>query len=137
MKREVAIVVGAALVLAGSLAGAGFKAAGSQVTITLAGANSSMLGHLGAVRNSDNAVEYISCRVIQYLPVGSNSATVLCSARNAAGTAVSCVDSGPGGWNPIAAMTANSRLDVDFNASTGACRGIRVSNFSSFPIIQP
>jgi len=82
-------------------------------------------GGIGYARNTSNAVEYIGCAISQ----NSGSQSMSCSARNAAGTAVSC-------YSSDAAFVAAARtLGIDeyisFSAnSSGTCTSLYVEHYS-------
>jgi hypothetical protein len=138
MNRKIVLGTSAALALVGSLAIAGLKAPGTAVRIVVSGAQSSFSGTLATVRNSANSTEYIGCQLTQYYFVGPPFTNhVYCTAKDTSGQTAGCSASGPSNWQPLGGITPNSQIDVRFNADTGECTSINVTNNSTLPIIQP
>jgi hypothetical protein len=137
VNRKLTIGIGAAVLVAASLAFAGAKY--QTVSVYIAPATSGVsyfYGTMGAVRASANPTEYIGCWLAVSNPPGPNSNQVNCGAQDASGRIVACTASGPSDWNPLAGATENSHFDVTFYPDVAQCSTIRVFNDSYHPVIQ-
>lgn len=122
-KIVAAVVFGAGLLL-GSTAWAG-QVYHPEVLIFV---NSSGQGSMYGTRSSADITQYIGCT----LNGGPSGASVGCSARNSAGTSISCYSTNAYHREAVTAMTAYSWLYFTVNATTGECRNVVVRNDSVY-----
>lgn len=92
-------------------------------------------GAMGYVRNSESTLEYIGCRVQRRETKDANgqpvrTQLVTCSARDAAGTSVSCTSTSLDLARALGAATSDSILGFNYDSS-GACTAIQVYESSS------
>src|SRR5262245_3761125 len=127
MNRKVMIVAGLALCALASVAVAGLKGAGLSVFV----GPGYFWGTMGTARNSANGTENIGCRLSVNM-TGPAPHVVSCFAQTVNGTTAVCTASGPSDWNPLASLTPNSELQVQYDVNSGACQAIYVTNHSYF-----
>jgi hypothetical protein len=127
--RSMAIVFALALFVP-SLAGAGYKQAG---TVTIDYSQRIASGSLGGTRNSTNAYEYLDCGVYQDL---GYPATATCHAQDAAGNRVWCTTTNSGLVDQVKSIKGDSHVSFGWNTTNG-CTSIGVSNGSQHAPKQP
>ncbi len=113
--RSLALGLGVLAVAATSVAG---TVVGGQVFIDTV--NQTFSGALGSALHSADATQFIGCY--------TTGTSVLCQARNAAGTLVSCSTSTPAHIEAMKAMGDDSRIFVRYNG--GTCTSLIVYNYS-------
>jgi len=88
-------------------------------------------GSMKSVRNSDNDVEYIGCKITTDsfgLVIGQFS---VCLAGDANGVAVSCQIHDPVIAEAINAMMSYSRIQFVWDVPSGICTRVSISNYST------
>ena len=111
-----------AVLLTSGTASAGLK---YTAPVYVDAANRYANGGLGYARNTSNGVEYIGCSISQY----SGSASMFCSARNAAGSSVSCYSTDAAFIDAARTLGIDEYLSFSANTS-GYCTNLYVEHYS-------
>ena len=119
-----------ALLLAGTSAWAGLKKT-TLVNIDTVARNA--YGALGAARASSDTVQYIGCAVLTY---STGNPSIVCNARNAAGTYVSCSSNAPSMVQAATALADGSAINFSWDEA-GKCTYLFVENSSEHGTKQP
>lgn len=130
--KKLHVVVGGvvALLLAGTSAWAGLK---KTTLVNIDTSARTAYGALGAARASSDVVQYIGCAVLTY---SEGSPSMVCNARNAAGTYVSCSSSAPSMVQTAASLSDGSAINFSWDEA-GNCKYLFVENSSEHGTKQP
>ena len=102
--------------------------AGMKTNTTVYVTNGYASGSLSSARYSSNTLEYMACDLY-------SSGYISCSARNTAGTQVSCwtnTTSQPAFGQIIAGMNSGTFLAFWYDTSTNQCTNIQLRNGSNY-----
>jgi hypothetical protein len=126
------IVIVAAIVCSSAIALAGYKDNGAY-PIVISSSGRYAWGRMSSVRLTTSTVEYIGCGAAVS---PSGSASVMCWAKSAGGTYVSCSSSSAPMAQMVAAMSNDAEIQFNWDA-TGQCTWINVKASSDIPPKTP
>ncbi|WNG48323.1 hypothetical protein F0U60_32485 [Archangium minus] len=129
-KKNVVLGCAMAAVLAGTAAWAGSRYVG-PVTINLSAKEA--YGTLGSARNSQDALQFITCDAHAF---NDGSKHMSCTAKNASGTSVYCTSTVPVLVETARSLSGDAFVFFEWDAS-GACTYLGVGHSSEFEPKRP